>query len=218
MSEISNTYKLDNPSVLVPMGRKDFYTEQVEAFKKSGEPTRSIEIVNILLFNSQGEMIVQKRSSDKNHNPGLLDKSIGGHIQNGDTADYTVIVETIQELQTPSILTKDQPEFEKTYRLLKNYLETIAVIKYLDSFLITPTKIINGEKIKIANQMHLYIGVYDGRIRPADKEAKGVLFYSLADLEKEMKETPDIFTDDIHLIMSKHGDEIKKFTQYITSA
>lgn len=215
MSEIINTYKLDDPFVVVPMERQEFYIEQVEAFKKYGKPTCAVEIVDILIFNSHGELTIQKRSFDKNHNPGLLDKSIGGHMTNGDTPDYTVMVETIQELQTPSIVLKDQSDFEKTYKLLKKYLETIALIRHLSTGLISPVKIINGEKIQIANKAHIYIGVYDGRIRPVDREAKGVLFYSLSELEKEMKETPEIFTDDLHFIMREHEVEIKKFVEYI---
>ena len=70
------------------------------------------------MFNSYGEMIIQKRSFDKNHNPGLLDKSIGGHVQFGDTPDYTAMVETIQELQTPSIVLKNENDFVKTFHLL----------------------------------------------------------------------------------------------------
>ncbi len=216
MSEIVNTYKLDNTLVAVPMEREEFYREQVEAFKKEGKPTRAIEIVNILIFNSHGELTVQKRSFDKNHNPGLLDKSIGGHMQNDDTPDYTVMVETIQELQTPSIVLKDQPDFEKTYTLLKKFLETTALIRHLDTSLINRIRLINKEKILISNKAHIYLGVYDGRIRPVDREAKGVLFYSLSELEKEMKETPEVFTDDLSFIMREYGDKIKKFVEYIT--
>ena len=115
MAETVNTFLLKNPFELIPMDRKDFYDEQVSEYKENGEPTRAIEVVSILLFNSHGEMIIQKRSFDKNHNPGLLDKSIGGHIQSGDTADYTVMVETIQELQTPSIVLKDKNDLNKLW-------------------------------------------------------------------------------------------------------
>ncbi|MCX6757362.1 MAG: NUDIX domain-containing protein [Candidatus Nomurabacteria bacterium] len=216
MSEIINTYSLDNPYNMIPMDRGEFYREQVEIFKKEGKATKAVEIVNILIFNSHGELIIQKRSFNKAHNAGLLDKSVGGHIKNGDTPDYTVMVETIQELQTPSIVLKDQEDFNKTYLLLKDYLETIAIISHLHTGLISPIKIVNNEKIPIANKVHIYMGVYDGRIRPVDREAKGILFYSLAELESEMQKTPEVFTDDLHLIMKQFKDEIKNFVEYIT--
>lgn len=216
MSEKINTYKLDNPLIVIPMDREEFYQEQMEAFLKYGKPTRAIEVVNILIFNSHGELTIQKRSLNKKHNPGLLDKSIGGHMQNTDTPDYTVMVETIQELQTPSIVLKNQSDFEKTYKLLKKYLETIAIIRYLSTEFFTPTKIFNGKKIEISNKNHIYMGIYDGRMRPVDREAKGILFYSIAELEKEMNKTPAIFTNDLHFIMREHKEDIRKFVEFIT--
>lgn len=215
MSETVNTYLLDNPEVLIPMDRKEFYAEQVAEYKKSGKPTRAVEVVNVMVFNSHGEMIIQKRSFDKTHNPGLLDKSVGGHMQYGDTPDYTVMVETVQELQTPSIVLKDTIDFQKTHSLLNNYLETIAIVKNTQPKIYTPIKIINGEEVRIANKMHLYIGVYDGRIRPVDREAKGVLFYTLAELESEMNKNPDTFTDDLRCILVDFKDEIAEFTEMI---
>lgn len=216
MSEIVNTYELKNPLVLVPVEREKFYRDQVEVFKTQGEPTFAVEVVNILIFNSHGELIIQKRSFDKKHNSGLLDKSIGGHIQNGDNSYYTVMVETIQELQTPSIVLKDEFNFEKTYRLLSKYLETVALIQYLDTRIVNLKKVIEGEKIKIANKAHLYLGLYDGRIRPVDREAKGVLFYSLKELRKEMNDNPEIFTDDLHFIMREYKEKLEEFVTYIT--
>ena len=216
MSEIINTYKLDNPDILVPMDRAEFYQEQTEVYKKIGKPNRSVEVVNIFIFNSRGELIIQKRSFNKNHNPGLLDKSVGGHLQNNDSLEYTAVVEMVQELQTPSIILKDEVDFQKSYNILKKFLETIALVRYLSTDIINPVKIINDEKIKIANRAHIFLGVYDGRIRPADQEAKGILFYSLSDLMKEMKENSDIFSDDLRIILREHEEDIKKFIAYIT--
>ncbi len=215
MSEIINTFLISNPFELVPMERKEFYSEQVAEYKKNGTPSRAIEVVNIFIFNSHGELIIQKRSFDKAHNPGLLDKSIGGHIQNGDTPNYTVMVETIQELQTPSIVLDDNEDFNKTFLLLGKYLETISIIKHFKTYLYSPTKIVDGEPVKIANKIHIYLGVYDGRIRPVDREAKGVLFYSLSELRKEMDSSPQNFTDDLRLILEEYGSEIESFVEII---
>lgn len=216
MKDIINTFLLKNPFELIPMDRKDFYDEQIKLFKEGKKPDRAIEIVNILIFNSYGEMIIQKRSFDKKHNAGLLDKSVGGHVQFGDTPDYTAMVETIQELQTPSIVLRDENDFIKTFHLLNKYLETISVIRHFTTILHSSTKVINGENIPIANKIHLYFGVYDGRIRPVDRESKGVLFYSLAELKNEIEKSPDTFTDDMHFIMKEFKHDIEKFVEMIT--
>lgn len=193
------------------MDRDAFYKEQVESFKKTGKPSRANDIVDIFIFSLNGEMLVQKRSYDKAFNPALLDKSIGGHIRYGDGVNYTVMVETVQELQTPSIVLKDDKDFLKTHELLKDYLTTIAIIKHVDSKLYTMKKIFNDEVIEIANKANIFFGIYGGNIRPADREAQGVLFYTLEELETEMEKFPKTFTDDMHVLMRDLGDDMEKF-------
>jgi hypothetical protein len=51
MSEIINSYPIDNPDKLLPMDRKKFYTDQVDVYKKEGHPSLAVEVVNVLLFN-----------------------------------------------------------------------------------------------------------------------------------------------------------------------
>jgi len=215
MSEILNTYLLSAPEIAVPMERADFYREQVAEYKKTGKPTRAVEIVNLFIFNSVGELLVQKRSYDKAHNAGLLDKSVGGHVRYGDTADFTVMVETVQELQAPSIVLRDLSDFEKAYKLLREYLTTIAIVRHVQSKIFLLDKNIEGENVKIANRVHLYFGIYAGSVRPADREAKGVILYSLNELGEELKKIPDAFTLDMHILYKEFGVEMRKFLDSI---
>lgn len=193
------------------MDRTAFYEEQVRAFKETGRPTKAVDIVNVFIFNANRELLIQKRSFEKRHNPGLLDKSIGGHVRYGDTPDYTVMVETIQELQTPSIVLREQGDFEKTHALLKEYLETIAIIEHQHDDIRAIPKIIDGEIINIANNSHVYFGLYNGRIRPVDREAKGVIWYSLKELRREIETFPDTFSGDMHFYLENFGDQLESF-------
>jgi len=213
MNEILNTYLLDKSDVVVPMDRDEFYKEQIAAFNKTGQPSRAVEIVNVFIFNKSGELLVQKRSYSKSHNAGLLDKSVGGHVRFGDTPDFSVMVETVQELQAPSVVLKDFADFKKAYSLFRGYLSTIAVVQQVATKICILDKVIRGEKVKIANKINLYFGVYGGSVRPADREAKGVILYSLDELEKEMKKIPDAFTPDIHFLYAEFGSEMRKFLQ-----
>jgi len=43
--------------------------------------------VHILVFNSAGEVFIQKRSMNKDSNPGMWDSSAAGHLDSGE--DYT---------------------------------------------------------------------------------------------------------------------------------
>lgn len=211
MTEKITTYKLSDPSVIIPMERDLFYAEQIAEYKKNGKPSRACEIIGVLIFTVKKELILQKRSHLKNHNPYLIDKTIGGHVQFGDSFTYTTMVETVQELRVPSIVLRTNEDFLKTYLLLKNYLESIAILKQIDQKILFLERIIKNEKIIIANKLNLFLGVYDGPTKPVDREASGVLYYDLNLLKEEMKVTPSIFTQDLRLYIDSYGQEIDDF-------
>ncbi|MEK7583591.1 MAG: hypothetical protein AAB483_04290 [Patescibacteria group bacterium] len=213
MSEIITTYPLDNLEKEEPMDRVEFYKAQVEAHRLGRKPTRAAGIVNIFLFNSRGELLVQKRSFEKNHNPGMLDKSMGGHMTYGNSPDYSVMVETVQELQTPSIVLRSDSDFKKTLVLLREYLSTIAIVEHVQTKAYTLNKIIDGVEIPVVNKVFTYFGLYDGRVRPADQEAKGILFYTLPELDREMEKFPETFTHDLHVFMKDLRSDMEKFLE-----
>lgn len=215
MSEILITHLVDNPGKPEPMDRKEFYAEQVALFKAGKKSNRAAEMVTIFLFNNRGELLIQKRSFQKAHNAGLLDKSMGGHIRFGDSPDYTVMVETIQELQTPSIVLRSKEDFLKTLELLREYLGTIAIIEHLESKVYFLERVIANETIPIPYKVHAYIGVYDGRVRPADQEAKGILFYTLDELAAETQKFPDTFTSDLRMFLREYQSDMKAFLKVI---
>lgn len=211
MDEIIIARKIDDPDTRIPMRRDDFYKEQIEKYKKTGEADKSVDVVDIFLLNEDNEILVQKRSRDKKHNPRLLDKSLGGHVQYPDTVDYTVMVETVQELQVPSIVLKDKKDFKKTLGLLRRYLDTVAIIRHIDSKVFSIPKMFGKEEIAVTNYVHLFFGTYFGRTKPTDKEATGILHYAQEDLEEEMRENSKLFTQDLHVLLKEYGGELKEF-------
>ena len=215
MSEQIYTYSLDNKHVVKAMDRKEYYKKQIDEFHKTGKTTDAVEVVNVFLFNTDGELLVQKRGKSKAHNPGLLDKSLGGHMKFGDTADYTAMVETVEELGAPSIVLRDPIDFEKTRLLLKNYRQNIAIMKLLNTNFFESDKIIEGEVIPIINKIHIYIGVYDGAIRPSDKEASGIMWYTMDDLAEEIKERPETFTYDLKKHIERFEKDLRDFAKYV---
>ncbi len=215
MSEIITTYEIREPNIPIPMERIKFYEEQVKTFKKTGRPSRTVEIVHVLLFTPEGEILLQKRAPSKHHNPNLIDKSMGGHITFGDAPFYTVMVETVQELQVPSIVLYNEADFKKTYKLLRNYLESIAIIKQIDSKIVVFERIINKQKVKISHKAHFFLGVYGGSTKPVDRESSGVLYYSLKMLGKEMKYHPDNFTNDLLYYLKNYKNEIGKIMKLL---
>jgi 8-oxo-dGTP pyrophosphatase MutT (NUDIX family) len=53
--------------------------------------------VQLLLVNAEGRVLLQRRRDDK-ENGGLWDKSVGGHVQSGETFDAALIREANEEL------------------------------------------------------------------------------------------------------------------------
>lgn len=217
MSELISVCSIESPFKTFPEDRAEFYTSQTEVFKQTGAPTKATEIVNVFLFNRSGEFLVQKRSATKNHNPNLLDKTIGGHIQFGDQPYYTVMIESVQELQTPSIVLNTKEEFYKTYNLLQGYLDTIAVVYYHDVQLLKLGKIIKNENIVIGNKAHIFFGVYGGATKPVDREAKGVLLYSFDEIESEIEQNPNTFTEDFIYLFNAYKEDIRSFLDTLTA-
>jgi isopentenyldiphosphate isomerase len=97
MPELLEVYDLQ--STLIGMqDRKEFYREIKQEFQDHGHITRKVKSIRLLLMNSAGRIYVQKRSKSKEDNAGMYDKTVGGHIVAGDSANMTVIKECAEEL------------------------------------------------------------------------------------------------------------------------
>lgn len=49
-----------------------------------GNPSLLHKVVHVLVFNDKGELLLQKRSMNKDVAPGKWDTSVGGHVPNGE--------------------------------------------------------------------------------------------------------------------------------------
>ena len=76
-----------------------------------GNPALLHMVVHVLVFNSKGELLLQKRSMDKDVAPGRWDTSVGGHVNSGEAVTDAVLRETEEELR----ITDCAPEFLYTY-------------------------------------------------------------------------------------------------------
>ena len=54
--------------------------------------------VHVLVFNSRGELFLQKRSMKKDRQPGLWDSSASGHVDSGEEYDACAVREVREEL------------------------------------------------------------------------------------------------------------------------
>ena len=79
-------------------------------------------------------------------------------------------------------------------------------------------KLYDGKLMPVNNVVYMYFGVYDGRMRPADREAAGMLYYSYDRLRQEIAENTADFTDDIIQMCNTYESEIIDFQNQIKSS
>jgi len=54
--------------------------------------------VHVLVFNKRGEVFLQKRSMEKDRQPGVWDSSCSGHVDSGEDYDQTAVRELREEI------------------------------------------------------------------------------------------------------------------------
>lgn len=207
MSEKLEIYNLDE-SLIEVKDRNEFYKEIKEEFEKTGKITKQVKRVLLLLMNSQGKIVLQRRNSLKQENSGLFDKTVGGHVEEGDSYEVTLIKECAEELGFPvSIL--DESNFSRALR--KTDLKVIGIFKEIDynsnfqSIRITES----GTKFVQPYMQTVYIGYYDGSLQFIDGESSGIQLYTVKELENEIKNNPNLFTEDLKVLFEKYKEELK---------
>ena len=64
MSEKLEIYNLKSELIKI-QDRKKFYKEIKEEYKKTGKITKKVKTIRLLLMNSKGKIVLQKRNSTK---------------------------------------------------------------------------------------------------------------------------------------------------------
>jgi isopentenyldiphosphate isomerase len=54
--------------------------------------------IHVLVINSKGEILIQKRSKNKSYYPGYYDASVGAQVKSGETYEEAALRETNEEL------------------------------------------------------------------------------------------------------------------------
>jgi len=138
--------------------------EEMEVAQKEGLIHR---IVRVFIFNSQGKLFLQKRSSGVQTFPNRWDQSVGGHVDEGEDYYDAAIRETKEELGVEGIELKE---------IIKFYHEEQIGNKILKRFNM------------------LYGGVYDGKLTLNKLEVSGGRWFKLQELEALINKNPDDFT------------------------
>ncbi|MBC8495575.1 NUDIX domain-containing protein [archaeon] len=212
MKEMLDYYSKEGEH-LGSMEKSEMHQKMKTEYLKKGKVSVRHKDVKLILMTSQGRIILQRRSKWKGMNSGLWDKTIGGHIRKGDQTDLAMLKECSEELGIPATIV---PESEFENAVSTTNLQILGILKklvYLDNFQSKRTDPDGNSWIEPA-MTQFYIGYYDGPIRFVDSESSGIEVFSLDELNTEIKNAPDNYTEDIKVMLHRFKDYLKPATTY----
>jgi isopentenyldiphosphate isomerase len=194
------------------MEKKRLHDSMRKEYFKKGDISVRHKDVRLILMTSNGRIILQRRSKWKGDNAGLWDKTVGGHVNKGNTYDITILKECAEELGIPSTVV-DEMYFEDTVATTDlNILGVLTKLVYLDNY--NSRRVHNGKVWVEKSMSQFYIGYYDGPIRFVDNESCGIQTFTYEELSNDIKQNPMMFTQDMKYI-TKFKDIIKPAPQKI---
>lgn len=205
--EIITLYLADTPDTPVSCARMEYYDNCTTTYGKHHPG-----IIDVLLFNAHGDVLLQKRGRNKRVNPGKLSVTIGGHISWGDNADLTVVQESLEELGAPAMVFSPET-FANAYEKFGEYTSKMALIcntcVYFRDFSEHPIE----QRRDIKDRVWLYFGRYDGPIAIPDRQSAGYEWIDLDTLEREFQAHPEQFAENIKHHVEEHGDAMWEFVK-----
>lgn len=123
-------------------------------------------IVRVFLYNSAGELLIQKRADHLPAGPGLWGEATAGHVDAGETYLEAAKRELVEEIGVEDV-------------------ELTEVAKFFAD---------TSGKTKIMKRFHMvYTGTYDGEVTPNPDEVAEVRWINPGELKKWIDERPDEF-------------------------
>jgi len=210
--EILEIFGLDGISI-GRQERNEFYAEIRKEYKQTNRITRQVRVVRFLLMTSDGRIYIQKRSHKKRDNSGLYDKTVGGHVKAGYSADMAAIMECQEELAIPGMVLADA-DFEAVRDDID--LSVIGIMQKIEQMNrnMSIRQSADGSSINQPLITSFYVGYYNGSLRFKDGESTGVETFSLDELESLMRKEPERFTEDLRFMINRFRDYLVPLKDY----
>ena len=150
--------------ILVDENDNETGTEEKLAAHKAGRLHRAF---SIFVFNSRGEMLLQRRALDKYHTAGLWSNTCCSHPRPGEPIEEAVHRKLIQEMGFDCTLSR---KFSFIYK-----------VKFVDG-------------LWEHEFDHVFVGIFNGKPVPNREEVMQWKWVKVADLKKDMEKNPDNYT------------------------
>ena len=136
---------------------------------------------SVFLFNEQGEILLQKRAASKYHSPNQWTNAVCSHPRNEETYLNAAQRRMQEELGIEAEIT---PKFHFIYK---------ADV---------------GQNLWEHELDHVFTGTYEGEFKLNNEEVAEVKYVSMEELELEMTETPEHFTEWFKIILKEYKDHL----------
>jgi isopentenyl-diphosphate delta-isomerase len=158
--------------VLVDEKDKEIGIEEKIKAHREGKLHRAF---SIFIFNSKGELLLQKRAKSKYHSGGLWSNTCCSHPRPKETME------------------------EAVKRRLKEEMGIECEVKFFDK-IIYKAKV--GDLIE--NEIdYIFVGNFDGNPKPSKDEVEDWKWIKLNDLKNDIKKNPEKYTPWLKIILSK---------------
>ena len=159
--------------ILVDKNNKEIGSEEKIKAHEEGLLHRAF---SIFVFNSKRELLLQQRSKNKYHSGGLWSNTVCSHPKIGESYDQAI------------------------HRRIKEEVGFDCELKKVSEF-IYRAELENG----LVENEHdtIFIGEYNGTIKPSPEEVMDYRWVSLSDLKKDIKNNPDKYSSWFKIILSK---------------
>lgn len=203
--EIIVTYTKDKPDEPIALSRKEYYSNEHTTYADYFPA-----IIDIMLINRFGELLFQKRGYHKANNPGKLNTTVGGHINEGEDPHFTMVHECIDELGAPVLLFKKEQLKEATVKL-GAHTKRAALAYYVGDYYRDYQVDEDITHTKIKDRIWAYVGLYDGPIESPDRDSAGYEWMDLETYDRLRSSDSHNFTDGVMKFLKDHRTDIESF-------
>ena len=164
MAEIIDLYNVDR----VPTGKTAMRGEPLEKGKYR-------MVVHVCVFNSKGEMLIQKRADDIVRWPSYWDISVGGGASAGDTSRMAAERETAEELGLKIDFSNRRPVITVNFSDGFDDFYTVEMDVSLEDLQLQKEEVADA---RWASREEIEKMIDDGSFIPYQKELLGYLFFA----------------------------------------
>lgn len=189
-----------------PITRHEFEAHQRQYGRKA---TQIAFVVHILICDLNGRILIQRRSLSKSENPGLWDKSVGGHVKWSESAESAAKREVSEELgfDVKDISLVDHNSFFSKIRsadlgraiilrqidYIENF-ESLRCLKNGDTYTsVANVAVFNGVTLKTLSD-----------IKPPKREIEDLDFAPLSKLLYQVELNYPTFTSDLRFLLTAY--------------